>query len=60
MRPIPIPTVSGPEPLPQRLTVQIPMARRLAKRYGVSTAAHYLRKRGWSVEAAIEILTRGR
>lgn len=45
---------------PCRLVRQIPMARRLSRRYGMQTAAHYLRKRGWSVEAAIEILLKRR
>lgn len=42
--------------LPQRRTVQIPMARSLARRYGHAAAARYLRKRGWSLESALFIL----
>lgn len=54
-----IPTRTAPVPsaTPRpRLVAQIPMARRLARLYGHATAARYLRKRGWSVDAALWIL----
>lgn len=43
-------------PVPLRKAIQIPMARSIARRHGYKAAATYLRKRGWSFDAAVWIL----
>jgi hypothetical protein len=44
-------------PMHCRRSAHIPTARSLARRYSTATAARYLRTRGWSIEAALFILT---
>lgn len=48
---------SSMPPVDCRRAAHIPTARGLARRHGAATAAAWLRKRGWSVEAALFILT---
>lgn len=48
---------SSMPPTECRRSHHIPTARGLARRHGFAHAAAWLRKRGWSVESALFILT---